>query len=126
MKSKTKISKQLQRKLNPELVETIKIAKKHEKWLKVASILSGPRRIKIAINLDKINKESEAGDIIVVPGKVLSMGNVDKKIKVVALGFSGKTKEKLKKAGCQTLTILGEIKENPKGEGIKVLNDIEK
>ena len=121
MKSKTKISKQALRKLNPELVETIRTAKKHKNWQEIASILSGPRRIKIAINLDKINKDSKVGDIIVVPGKVLSMGEVDKKIKVVALGFSEKAKEKLKKAGCQTLTILEEIKKNPKGEGIKVL-----
>mgnify|MGYP001613512789 CR=1 FL=1 len=43
-KSKTKIESQLRRKTDDELVETTIAAKKQEKWVEVASILSGPRR----------------------------------------------------------------------------------
>ncbi len=53
MKTKTKIEKQLKRKINPELVETIIAAKKHKGWLEVSSILSSPKRKKININLEK-------------------------------------------------------------------------
>ena len=80
MKTKTKIEKQTHRKRNSELVETTRAAKKKEKWLEVAGILSGPRRKRPSLNLTEINKSSTAGDTVVVPGKVLSQGEIDKKI----------------------------------------------
>ncbi len=121
VKSKTKIEKQVQKKRNPELVETIIAAKKHKGWLETASVLTGSRRNRVEINLDKINPEAKAGEIIVVPGKVLSQGNVDKKIKIAALNFSEKAREKLLKTGCETLSILEEIKKNPEAKGVKIL-----
>ncbi len=121
MKSKTIIEKQLQKKKNKELVETIITAKKNETWLGVASALAGPRRNRININLEEIDKKAEDGETIVVPGKVLSQGDVSKKLKVVALGFSDKAKEKLLKAGCKVSGILKEIKSNPQAKNIKVL-----
>ena len=121
MKSKTKIEKQLQRKINPEIVETILAAKKEEKWKEIAGILSSPRKNKININLDKINKNAKQGEKIVIPGKVLSMGDIDKKISVSALGFSEKAREKLLKAKCEVSTILHEIKKNPGAKGVKIL-----
>ena len=42
MKSKTLIEKQMQKKVNPDLVKTIIAAKKNENWLEVAGILSKP------------------------------------------------------------------------------------
>ena len=56
-----------------------------------------------------------------VPGKVLSQGEISKKIKVVALSFSEKAKEKLLKANCEILSILEEIKKNPDAKRIKIL-----
>jgi large subunit ribosomal protein L18e len=121
MKSKTKISKQLERKSNSNLVETILSGKKNDSWKDIAGILSGPRRNKICINLEEINKNSKAGETIVVPGKVLSQGEIDKKIKVIALNFSEKAKEKLLSAKCETSYILEEIKSNPSAKGIKII-----
>ena len=121
MKTKTKISKQEKRKTNPELVETIRKARKNEKWLEVAGILSSSRKKRAEINLDKINKESKEKDIIVIPGKVLSQGEINKKIKVVALGFSESAKEKLLNSKCEIVSILEEIKKNPEAKGIKIL-----
>jgi large subunit ribosomal protein L18e len=121
MKSKTKISKQLERKSNSVLTETIIEAKKNDSWVGVAGILSGPRRKRICINLEEINKHSKAGETIVIPGKVLSQGEIDKKIKVVALNFSGKAKEKLLSAKCEVVSILDEIKSNPSAKGIKII-----
>ncbi len=121
MKTKTKISKQEKRKTNPELVETIRKARKNEKWLEVAGILSSSRKKRAEINLDKINKESKEKDIIVIPGKVLSQGEINKKIKVVALGFSESAKEKLLNSKCEIISILEEIKKNPEAKGIKIL-----
>ena len=121
MKSKTKISKQTKRKLNQELVETINLCKKNNKWLEVASVLSRPRRQRINLNIENIENQSQEGEVIVVPGKVLSQGNLSKKIKIVALGFSKRAKEKLLNAKCDIKTILQEIKLNPKMKGVKIL-----
>jgi len=121
MKSKTKISKQTEKKSNTELVETIINAKKQEAWLEVASILSGPRRARICMNLEDINKKSKEGETVVIPGKVLSQGELTKKMKVIALNFSDKAKEKLLSSKCQIAYIQEEIKSNPSGKGVKVL-----
>ncbi len=120
-KSKTFIEKQLQKKNNPKLIETLLLAKKEDKWLEIAGILSGSRRKRINLNLNEINDQAKEKEKIVVPGKVLSQGEINKKIKIIALSFSEKAKEKLKKSGCEISNILNEIKSNPSAEGIKVL-----
>ena len=121
MKSKTKIMKQLQKKLNPAIVETILAAKKHDSWKRVAGILSGPRRKSIDFNLQEISKNAKEGENILIPGKVLSQGEVDKKIKIIALNFSGKAKEKLSKSKNEIVTIIEEIKKNPGAKGLRIM-----
>jgi|SRR3989338_424383 len=121
MKSKTKIEKQLKRKINPELVETIIKAKKNDKWLGIASLLSAPRKLKISVNLEKIEKESKEGDTIIVPGKVLSQGDISKKIRIAALSFSQQAREKLKNRKCEIVTIKEEISKNKEAKGVKIL-----
>ena len=121
MKTKSKIEKQLQRKTNSVLVETIITCKKNKNWISIAEILSGPRKNRINLNLEELNKKVKDEKIVVVPGKILSQGELDKKIKIVALGFSGRAKEKLDKSGSEALTILEEIKKNPEVKGVKIL-----
>ena len=123
MKSKTKIEKQIQKKSNRELVETIIAAKKKIKWLEVAGILSGPRRKSINLNIGEINEKSEEGDTVVVPGKVLSQGEIDKKIKIIAMKFSEKAREKLLKSKTQVSGIAEEIKKNPEAKAIRILTN---
>lgn len=114
VKSKTKISKQTMRKTDSILVETIRIAKKHKSWFSIAEALSGPRRNRVNLNLDKIKED------VVVPGKVLSQGDAGKN-KIVAFGFSEKAKEKIIKAGGKAINMLDEIKENPEMKGLKII-----
>lgn len=121
MKSNTKINEQTKKKTNPELVGTILSAKKNEAWKRVAEILSSPRKNKREENLTKINTEAKEGEIIVVPGKVLSMGELNKKIKVVALSFSKGAEEKILKANSTISTIVDEIKKNPTAKAVKIL-----
>ena len=125
MKSKTKIEKQSQKKGNPILVETLRAAKKTGApfWLQAAGVLSGPRRRKIAVNLGDIEKATKEGDSIVVPGKILSQGEISKKIAVVAFAFSEKAKEKLLKTKSQAINIIDEIKKNPEAKGLGFWTD---
>ena len=121
MKSKTLIEKQLKRKTNSELVETVIACKKNLKWIEVAGILASLSKNKAILNLDYINKEAKEGDVIIVPGKVLSMGELNKKIKVVALNASKTAIEKITNSKSTFVTILEEIKLNPDAKGIKIL-----
>jgi ribosomal protein L18E len=113
MISKTKISKRLRKKTNPELAEAILIAKKNN-LIELAKALSTSTRRQSKINLEDINKQKE--NIIIVPGKVLSTGEISKKT-VYALGFSQIAKEKLKKSGSKFETILEALKKDNKLKG---------
>lgn len=121
VKSKTKIEEQARRKTNFELVETITHAKKHKAWLRVADKLAGPRRTRVAINLNQIDRESKDGETIVIPGKVLGEGNVNKKLRIVAWNFSESAIKKLKEKKCEAIMISEEIKKNPEGKRIRII-----
>ena len=116
--SKTKINKRQKRKTNPELVKTIELAKKNN-LLELAKKLSGPTRLQSKTNLDTLNKIKE--DKIMVLGKVLGSGDINKKITISALSFSESAIEKLKKKGCEFKTIRQEIEKNKKLEGVKII-----
>ena len=118
-KSKAKIELQLKAKTNPVLVETIILAKKNPAWIEVASILSSPGRKSKSVNLSAL--DSSKGEMVVVPGKVLSQGEMTKKIKVAALKFSEGAIKKLKDAGCETLTIKEAISTNKDAKGMVIL-----
>ncbi len=121
MKSKTKISKQAFKKTNPKLVETILACKKNKDWLKIASIISGPKKNRININLEEISKNIKNGKKIIIPGKILSQGDLNKKVEIIALSFSEKAKEKLNKAGIKFSNIIEEIKKNPDAKDVEIL-----
>jgi len=118
MISKTQISKRTEKKKNPEIVETIMLAKKND-LLDLGKKLSAPKSQYKTINLNELNDVKE--DKVLVVGKVLSLGEIEAKKSVSALGFSESAKEKLKKAGCDIKTIKKELEDNPKLEGVKVL-----
>ena len=59
MMSKTQISKRVKRKTNPELVETIELAKKNNQ-LELAKKLSGPTRLQSKVNVEHLNKLKES------------------------------------------------------------------
>jgi len=121
MKSKTKIKQRMKEKTNTDIVETIKEAKKNKEWGKIAQIISASSKKYSTFNLKHIEKETKEGDTVVIPGKVLGSGNVTKKVRVCALNFSESARDKLKENKGEIITILEEIKKNPKAEGIKIL-----
>ena len=86
-------------------------------WLSALSII--PSSQYSVINVDELNKIKE--DKILVVGKVLGEGNINKKLGIAALAFSESAKEKLEKAGCDLKTIKVAIEKNPKMEGVKLI-----
>ena len=121
MISKTKLKIRTRRKTAPELVETIRLAYKNPAWLKIAKILSGPTRAQSAKNLSEIDSQSSIGDTILIPGKILSKGELTKKLILSALSISAQAKEKLKTTKSEFIHLIEEIKKNKKAEGVKIL-----
>lgn len=118
MLSKTQITKRTERKRNPEIVETIRLAKKNG-LLELSKKLSAPKSNYKTVNLNELEK-IEGGKVLVI-GKVLGQGELSKKKMVCALGFSEQAREKLKKADCEIKMIKDEIKINNKLEGVEIL-----
>ena len=107
----------MRKKTNPNLVEAIiKLKKKNPV---VAGKLSKPKKLWGLVNLEKISRVTKNN--ILVVGKVLSKGELDKKMKVVAWDASDKAKEKIKKAGGEFVKIVDEIKKNPELNGLEIV-----
>ena len=120
-KSKTKIKTQEKRKTNPIVKETIREALKHPMWRAVAEKLTMPTRKYAKVNLFEIDKLTKAGDTVVIFGKILSSGELTKKVKICALSVSEKAKNKIRENKSEFFELISEIKKNPKAEGIKIL-----
>ena len=115
------IKKKIGRKTNISLSSALTSARKNNSWVKLAHVLSGSTRMQLSVNLEQIDKQAKAGDIILVPGKILGSGNITKKLRICALGISSSAREKLRATKSEFITIEQEMKDNPKGEGIKVI-----
>ncbi len=89
-------------------------------WKRVAEELSKPTRNRRKLNLSKVERSSKDNETILVPGKVLSAGELTKKVNLAAWRFSSEAKEKANKKG-KTLSIPELMKLNPKGKGVRIL-----
>jgi large subunit ribosomal protein L18e len=117
MISQTKLKEKTRRKTNPDLIRLITFLRKQSPfWLKFSMLLAKPKRIAIKANISRIDKIAKPNSVVVVPGKVLSDGELTKNITLAALSFSGNARQKLAKAKIVKLEDLA--KENKKGEGI--------
>ena len=70
----------------PTTLELRKLASKQKVklWKRIANDLEKPTRKRREVNLYKINKYTRNNEIALVPGKVLSLGNLDKKLTIAA------------------------------------------
>ena len=70
-----------------------------EIWRDIAHRLEKPSRNWAEVNLSRLERYANEGDIIVVPGKVLGAGSINKKLTVAAYRFSGSAAKKIEAAG---------------------------
>lgn len=84
-------------------------------WKAVAMSLEKPSRNRPEVNISRLNRHSEKGDSLVVPGKVLGSGTIDFPVDVAALSFSEEAKRKIAKAGGKAHRIEDIIEKPPKG-----------
>ncbi|MAG60180.1 50S ribosomal protein L18e [archaeon] len=90
-------------------------------WKKVHKDLSRPSRKRSCVNLYKIAKFVREGETVIVPGKVLSVGELVKPVTVAAFNCSSAAREKITKEGGQVLSIKELLIKNPKGQKVRVL-----
>ncbi len=89
---------------NSTLIDTIKalqLASRESNkaiWKALAKELDKPKRIRASVNLSRINRHTEEGQVVAVPGKVLAAGNLTKSVKIAAFNFSAGAIEKIKAA----------------------------
>ena len=89
-------------------------------WKAVAQNLMRPTRTRREVNLSRIEEHTKTGETALVPGKVLSAGELTKKITVAAFKFSGTAREKINKVG-KAITIQELMKENPKAKNVRII-----
>lgn len=90
-------------------------------WDYVADLLMRPSRRRVVVNLGRLNRYVNDGDVVVVPGKILGAGSFNKRITIAAYSCSLSALEKIKSSGSRLITIKDLIKEVPKGSGVKVI-----
>ncbi|MEM5799907.1 MAG: 50S ribosomal protein L18e [Candidatus Aenigmatarchaeota archaeon] len=89
--------------------------------LAVAEKLNKPRRQRVEVNIADINRNTEDGDVIIIPGVVLGYGELEKKVTISAWKFSKPALEKIKKSNSIAISIEELVKKNPRGTGIKIM-----
>lgn len=117
----------IERKTNPRtpvLIAALKEGSRQNEaaiWRDVAKRLEKPGRNYAQVNLSKINRYAKDGETVLIAGKVLGSGLLEKAVTVAAYNFSVTAMEKITGLGGKCLTIEQILEENPKGSGIRIL-----
>lgn len=90
-------------------------------WRVVAEFIERPRRQRVVVNVGKLNRVANDGDIVVIPGKLLGGGELKKRIIVASVNVSRKAAQKVIEAGGELLTIPELVRRNPKGSNVKIV-----
>lgn len=112
---------------NDQLHQTIVALEKQSKkskvqiWKRIADDLNKPTRQRREVNVTKIALNTQKGDSVVVPGKVLGTGSIDHPVTVVAYSISERAKDKITQAGGSVRTLAEELEKNAKGSKLKIL-----
>ncbi|MFX1482710.1 MAG: 50S ribosomal protein L18e [Promethearchaeota archaeon] len=90
-------------------------------WKRVAELIARPARQRATVNIGKIGRHTRAGDIIVVPGKVLGSGTLSHKVTVAALNASTSARTVIVGAGGSLISINELLTQVPKGKGVTII-----
>lgn len=113
--------------MNPELKRSIQALKAASKkrdqaiWSKLADELDRSKRSRIAVNVSDINRHTQSGDTVAVPGKVLASGSLDHAVTVAAFGISEEAKKKIAKAEGSAISLLDLLESGVEPSKIKII-----
>lgn len=106
-----------------ELINSLKkqsIDEKTNVWKRIALELERPGRQHRVVNLSKIEHYANDNDVVIVPGKLLSGGELTKKVTIVAYSYSRKTAEKIG-SKANVISIEDAMKKYPNGKNIRII-----
>jgi large subunit ribosomal protein L18e len=89
-------------------------------WRRISKKLSSSRKNKVSPNLYRINKKTKQNDIVVIPGKVLGMGELDHQVTIACLDCSKSARQKIEASGSKLISIEELLEQNPKGSGVRI------
>jgi len=89
-------------------------------WGDVAERLEKPRRTHAEVNLGTIERYAQEDETVVVPGKVLGSGVLQKDVTVAAVDFSGTAEKKIDQVG-EAVQLEQAIEDNPEGSHVRVI-----
>ncbi len=92
-----------------------------EVWSDLAERLNKSNRSRAEVNVSQLDRHTEEGETVVVPGKVLGSGKLDHSISVAAFNFSSRASDRIRDAGGKTLSIEELLEDNPEGKGVKIM-----
>jgi len=97
------------------------ILSKERFWKRLAIEFEKPTRQMRVVNLSKIDRFTADGEFIVVPGKVLSAGELSHKLTIAAWKFSGSALEKIEGQKAKAISIEELLKTDIKGKKIRII-----
>ena len=112
---------------NPQLIGLISFLKKASRdndakiWTRIAESLNKARSRRVSVNLSRINRYTQKGQVVAVPGKVLGAGRLQNPLTVAAFAFSAKAEKKIKESRGKCLTFRELVAKNPKGSNVKIV-----
>jgi len=89
-------------------------------WSDVAERLEKPRRTHAEVNLGRIERYAREDETVVVPGKVLGSGVLQKDVTVAAVDFSATAERKIDQVG-ESLGLEQALEQNPDGSNVRVI-----
>ena len=89
-------------------------------WGDVAERLQKPRRTHAEVNLGRIERYAREDETVIVPGKVLGSGVLQKDITVAAVDFSGTAKTKIDQVG-EAVSLETAVEQNPEGSEVRII-----
>jgi large subunit ribosomal protein L18e len=89
-------------------------------WQDVADRLEKPRRTHAEVNLGRIERYAKEDETVVVPGKVLGSGVLEKNVTVAAVDFSSSARTKIEQVG-DAVALEQIAEQNPDGSNVRVI-----
>ncbi len=90
-------------------------------WKRLAEFALKPSSVRRVVNLYKLSEQTNDGDVVVVPGKVLGTGSISHKITLCSFSISNGAASKIIEAEGNIIPYTELVEKYPTGKGVKIL-----
>ncbi|HXG07933.1 MAG TPA: 50S ribosomal protein L18e, partial [Nitrososphaera sp.] len=90
-------------------------------WRALERELAGPRSNRREVNIRKLSEVTKAGEVVIVPGKILGTGSLGHKLTVCAFSLSESAARKVVQSGGTIVPFEELVKKYPDGRGVRII-----